>query len=313
MPIRIRQLEWLNHNAQRSYPLSADATGKDVSETFELPDDFIVSMYLPVHWGLDVVPGKFFLKSISTYPSGVSVVVGYSGESGDMNVASAVIARDSHTRNQVYTLGGIGNFVDSRGHVVIGSFDQLDLQPSGLFQFDLAGGRLEPDCIRPNIRGVMSLQAINGPEVSEKVYGNIRLQAGRNFRISTIITESADPVIVFDAIEGEGFTDACVCQEEAPAIKSISGVRPDNQGDLQIIGNDCLKVSTNGNVITIEDVCSEPCCGCRELEAITQALEAFGEKATTIENFLINLEARVTQMDMVVLGSRLGDRGCEPS
>lgn len=310
MPIGIRQLEWLNHNSQRAYPLTADSSRSDTSGSFTLPDDFLLSVYLPVHYGQSVVASKFFVKAVASYASGVSVTIGYDAVGGAVDVASAVFARSTHTPYQMYALGGMGDFVDSRGHIVVGSLDQLDNQPAGMFQFDIAGGRLEPDCIRPFLRGVMSLQADNGVELSPKAYGNVRLQAGRNMRITAQVEVGQDPVIVFDAISGEGLTDACVCQDAAAPIKTVNGLGPDNNGNLQLLGDDCIDIQAAGNVITLRDLCSKPCCGCEELEAITAALEAFGDKAATLEKFLTNLDARVTQMDMSVLGSKLGDKGC---
>jgi len=311
MPLGIWNLEWLSHNAQRAYPLVCEATKTDLSGEFVLPEDFIVSLYLPVHWANNVDPGNFYVSKIAAYETGFSVVVGYSGGDGDFDVASAQIARVTHTENQVYNLGGLGDFADSRGHIVIGDLSNIDDQPTGLYTFDLEGTRLEPDAVRPHIRGVMALQADNGGELSDELYGNIRIQAGKNARITPQIEVGKDPVLVFDAIEGEGLTEDCVCDDEdAPPLRTINGIPGDGSGNFTFLGNDCIDITAGNNAVTFEDVCSEPCCGCKELEVVTRALEAFGEKATTLENFLVSLEARVTQMDMVVLGSRTGDRGC---
>jgi hypothetical protein len=275
-----------------------------------LPDSLILALYFPVHYAQNVVGSKFFIKAVASYPSGISITLGYDAAGGAVDAASAVFSRSGHTPYSVYPLGGLGTFADSRGTIVIGDLSQLDSQSSGLFQFDLSGSRLEPDCIRPFLRGVMSLQVDNGAELSQKAYGNVRLQAGRNMRITAQLPVGADPIITFDAISGEGLVDACLCQDEALPIKTISGVGPDNNGNIQLLGDDCLEIQTGGNVITIRDLCSRPCCGCEELEAVTEALEAFGDKAATLEKFLTNLEARVTQMDMTVLGSKLNDTGC---
>lgn len=141
--------------------------------------------------------------------------------------------------------------------------------------------------------------------------GYVRIRTGRNTRFRFEVEEGADPLVYWDAIDGAGLTEDCVCDEGlAPAVRTVNGVPPDGAGNLRVLGNDCLEVTGSSNSLILKDVCSEPCCGCKELEAVTQALEAFGERATTLENFLVSLEARVTQMDLVVLGSRLGDRGC---
>jgi hypothetical protein len=312
MVIHVRNLEWLNHNSQRAYPLAADATRVDVTDSFTLPEDFLLAMYLPVHWGNNVEPGKFFLRKIQSSAVGFSLVIGYAGTDGDVEVATALITRAAHEPYQQYLLAGIGDFADSRGHIVIGDFDNIDLQPAGLFVFDLEGGRLEPDVVRPNIQGVVAIQGQNGGELTPAVSGFVRFRAGDNFKITVNLAEGRDPELVFDAIEGEGLSEDCICEDErVEPIRTVNKVGPDSRGNLNVIGNDCLEVSSGGDgVLNLRDLCSEPCCGCTELEAVTQALMEFGEKATTLENFLVSLEARVTQMDQVVLGSRLGDRGC---
>ena len=42
MPLSTWNLEWLNHNSQRNYPIADDATGYDETGTFKIPEDFIV-------------------------------------------------------------------------------------------------------------------------------------------------------------------------------------------------------------------------------------------------------------------------------
>ena len=140
------------------------------------------------------------------------------------------------------------------------------------------------------------------------------IRAGRNTRFRPVIESGKDPIVNWDAIDGAGLTEYCICDEGlAPPIRTVNGIPPDGAGNFRFLGNDCLEIERGSNSLTLKDVCSEPCCGCKELEAVTSALESFGERATTLENFLVSLEARVTQMDLVVLGSRLGDRGCTPA
>ena len=119
-------------------------------------------------------------------------------------------------------------------------------------------------------------------------------------------------MIVFDAIDGAGLNNNCICVDNSlgSCIQTIDQIGPTPDGDFTVLGSDCLTVQPITNGIQLVDSCSQPCCGCTELETVTQALAQFGAQATTLENFLVSLEARVTQMDQVVLGSTLGDRGC---
>jgi hypothetical protein len=309
----VRNQEWLALNANRAYPICDDATQQDVTGKFKLPKDFMVSLYLAIHAGLDVDPSQFHIMTIGAYASGYSIVVGYYNGTTSIPVASALIARAAQThRNIPYRLGGIGDFVDTTGHVVIGDLSSIDEQPVGQWSFGLDDGRLELDTITPNIRNVSALRIRNGTSLSDRIYGDVILTAGKNMRLTPILEEGMDPVIVFDALQADGLNEPCVCVTAAlgDCIRTINQIGPTPDGDFTVLGNDCLQVVGITNGLQLTDSCSEPCCGCTELETVTSALEQFGAQATTLENFLVSLEARVTQMDQVVLGSQLGDRGC---
>lgn len=245
MAIDPRNLEWLNHNASRNYPLTAGSTRKDLTGTFEIPDDFLVGLYLTVPAGTAIDPGGFHIYKIGAFASGYSVTIGYNGEP----VASALIAEASHVKGYYYTLGGLGNYTETTGHVVIWDLGNISKQPAGQFEFDNDGALLEVDCIRPDIRGVTSVAIQNGSVVSEPFYGHIVFQAGANVRI--IPTEvDGNTVFTIDAIEGEGLIEECDClgDDAATPIYTINGIQPTPDGDFRILGGDCLDVEgvTNG-------------------------------------------------------------------
>lgn len=315
MPRGIWALEWLNENSQRSYPLAEHATGKDKTGAFTLPNDFLLGLYLPVHAGLAVNSSRFHVRWVTSFAQGYSVTIGYTPDDGSspVEVATAVITKYAHTENTTYALAGTGDFDDTVGQVVIGNTASIDEQPVGQFEFDLVGGALDPDVVRPIIRGVSSIRIQNGTEVSSKLTGDIELRAGQNIALQIIQLSGADPVIRIDAVDGAGLNEECTCTENdetAPAIRTINGISPDALGDFTLLGDDCLAINPIEYGLQLRDVCSEPCCGCEELEAITLDLEKFGANAQTLRLFVTRLAAEVTQMNMVVLGSRLNDNGC---
>lgn len=312
MSIHIRNLEWGDHNSERSFPLTVEATKTDLSGSFVLPDDFIVDVRLAVGIGTNWQPNRFLIKSIGNYATGFGIVIGYDdGVSDVVTVATSNIARGAYAPYEYYRLTGVGEFVDVNGFVQLGKLDGIDAQPGGQFEFGLTEGQLETDCIQPQLRTISSITLVNGSNVGNKIYGDIVLVAGRNMRLTAVAVGGVTQ-IVFDAIEGEGLNEDCVCEgdTDAPAIRTINGIPGTADGNFTILGNTCLVPEGIANGIRLNDVCSEPCCGCEELEVITAQLEQFGRQATTLENFLSELTARVTQMDQVVLGSTLGDRGC---
>lgn len=315
MPVGHWNLEWLNHNSQRNYPLADDADGVDDSASFTLPTDFIVELDLPISAGVDVDPAQFYIKHIGAYATGYSVIVGYQPSDGSdpVNVASALIPRLVQDRNTAYALGGIGDFSDSVGKIVIGRLDNIDEQPPGFWTFSLIHARLDPDAVRPIIRGVSSIQCVNGEQTSVKLYGVIQLVAGSNMSIVPILVAGQNPIIRFNAIQGDGTIDECFCTGDAaltPPIKTINGVGPTNAGDFNFVGTDCLQVTQTSNGVRFDDKCAQPCCGCAELERITQDLERLNIQAATTETFLQSLQNTVDSFQATVLGSKLNDNSC---
>jgi hypothetical protein len=97
MPEMLWNLEWLNANAQRRYPVTIDSSSADDTDTFELPSDFLVGLDIPINSGLNVDPSRFFIRQIGAYATGYSVVVGYQPTSGDaVIVGTALIGRATH-------------------------------------------------------------------------------------------------------------------------------------------------------------------------------------------------------------------------
>lgn len=313
MATRNWNIEWLNHNSQRNYPLADDATGLDQTGGFKIPDDFVVELDLPVHAGMNVDPARFYVKHVGAYETGFSVIVGYQPADGDpVNVATALIARQAHTRNKAYALGGLEPYDDTAGKVVIGRLDAIDEQPAGFWTFDFDATRLDPDAIRPMIRGVSSVVLVNGSSKSVPIRGHIEFVAGNNVRLTPILTDGMNAIRI-DAISGEGLVEECVCEGDAALgdpVKSINGVTPDANGNINLTAAECTAIDPITNGVKISDVCSRPCCGCEELEAITRDLERFGEQAAGAQAFIDTLREAAVTMDTIVLGSKLNDKGC---
>lgn len=314
MPLGNWNLEFANHNAQRRYPLADDADPVDQTGSFAIPNDFLVGLDLPIHAGMDVDPARFYVKHIGAYATGFSVIVGYQPADGDpVNVATALIARPTHVKNTQYALGGIGDYDDTSGKVVVGRLENIDGEPPGFWTFSFPNTRLDPDAVRPIIRGVSSIICVNGDQRSEPLQGDVELVAGVNCQLVPILSEGEDPIIRINFLKGEGTVEDCVCEGDAavtPAIKRIDGVLPTASGDFTIIGSDCLQITPIANGLQLVNVCAKPCCGCEELEKITQDLERLNAEKTAVQQFGEELGTAVNTMSMTVLGARLSDRSC---
>lgn len=313
MPLGNWNLQWLNHNSQRSYPIVDWASSEDETGTIKIPDNFILALDFPVHAGLAVEPEKFYIQTLGIYPTGYSIVIGYDdGSPAPPVVANVNIAKVGHRENRSYALAGADDFDDSVGKIVIGKLDDIDNLPVGVYKFEPEATTLETDAIRPMIRGISSLVVVNGSDRSNRIYGDVELVAGDNMRIVANLIEGFAPQVVFSAISGEGLNEECACEEEGegPCIRFINGIPPLPDGNFRMVGNKCLDIQPIENGLQLSDLCSEPCCGCEELEALVRQIDRFADGVLTLQNFASNLGSEVTQMSQVVLGSRLSDQGC---
>lgn len=182
-------LELLNHNSQRAFPLAPHAERTDLSGTITLPNSFLVGMEFTMHAGLDIDPSKVFLYSVLISPVGFSLSLAYDDD-GPTIVATTNFARSTHQEYDSYALVGKNDFDDCSGHVLIGNLTEIDELPAGEYFFSVDAGAIDPHAIMPGIRGISSITVVNGDDRSAKIYGDITLVAGTNFRITATTGDS---------------------------------------------------------------------------------------------------------------------------
>lgn len=311
MVVGIWNLEWLNSNSQRSYPLTEAASKVDTTGTFKIPDSLILGIYFPIHSGLVAFPERFYIRSISWFSTGISLTLGYWDGVAGISVASVTLAFSTHSEYKTYTLVGEGDFIDCVGKIIFGKMDELISGSPGTYNFAYAASNVDSDAIRLALRGVSSFTLVNGTSVSKRIQGDVAFVAGTNMYLTSSTVGSLTS-ITFNAIKGEGLNIDCACVDDddiGGCIRTINGVGPTEVGDLSMVGDACLSITSATNSILLNDVCSKPCCGCRELEAVTADLVRFGDAATSLTNFLNRLEGSVNRMNLTVLGSNLGTGG----
>jgi hypothetical protein len=308
MGVEVLNRSFLTQNANRAYPLVDWSSRLDRTGVFRLSDDLLVELYFPVGPAVSVDPGRFYIKTLSIFAAGVSIVLGYNDGGGvDLVVAVATAARTSIGEFTPLALNGVGAFAGSIGKLVIGRLDGVDAQGAGQFVFEPAATQLDVDCIRPQLLGVSSISVVDANGSTIPQTGNIRLAAGSNMRI----VSPAPGKFRFDAIQGQGLTATCDCDgvpATARPITSIQGLTT-LDGKFTIVGDACLEVSTAGNGIQLKDKCSSPCCGCQEAAALQQAIDYIRDQLRTLRDFQTRLTGQVQNLNSNVLSSRLLDSG----
>jgi hypothetical protein len=305
MPRAAWGTEVLNLNSQRAYPLTEDATKR--SGDFVLPNDLILDIDFPIHAGLNVQPGGFYLRRLQLFGPGIVITIGYD----DVDVATAIVPFAGHQEYDVYTLAGKGDFAASVGWVVIGKTTGLGVAAGGVYEFTYAAGKLEVACVRPTANNLSGLLVSDGSNVTGPLYGYIELRAGNNFRLTATAGDS--PSIQFDAVSGDGLSEACECpsaEDTGRPIRSLSGLRPDDDGNIDLLGDDCIDIVVTERGLQVKDTCSAPCCDCPELKALAAEIRKMGNAEVTVRTFVGRLDAEISKMQSVVIGSRTGETGC---
>lgn len=291
-------VEWYNQNALRKFPLTDTATSKDITGTFELPNDLLVDLIIPVPSASSYDPSGFYLSEVSVFGQGVVLAFSYTDGVTPVEIARLSVSK-THVKNASYFINGVGAYSDVVGRATIGVLDSI-LNFGGVYQFDLSGGRLIPTVIRPDIRGVTSLRVRNGGETSNPLYGDIELVAGSNVLLE-VDTGGGNNNIIINAINGNNLDAACECLADADrplpgCIRTINGVPAASNGNFQISTVGCIAATALTNGIKLEDTCSKPCCTSSELQTIVNAMTTLSNDVRSQGFTMKQLETRILQL-----------------
>jgi hypothetical protein len=308
--VEIWNTSWLNENLQRRYPLMDGTSAIDETGAFELPNDVIVDFSATIHQHDDLDPIGFHIGQVVVLSQGITLTVSYLGTP----IATLSVLSATHTQYRTYQASIVNDdFEDATIKLMIGKLDSILQLTAGSWSFTQDSTRLLPTLIRPDLRGVSAVYLRNGNGLSNPLHGNVELVAGTNVRLrtGTNLIDGRSQIHI-DAIDGEGLNQDCECSgaKLSDPIRSINGIRPNDMGELSLLGDSCLDVSSGANTIQLKDVCSKPCCGCNELEVVQTAAQEIANKVATIEAFAQRLDALVTQMQNVLLASKIE---CTPS
>lgn len=295
---------WLNENSLREYPFHEgcglrpnDSAGALVENGWSLPNCLLVDMSIAVA-GSEFDP-YLYLGQMSVI--GGSVTLAFCDRSGN-RVITLYATKDGHAANQAYHVAGTDSMFDARGVVCLGDLDAFFEQtPDGMYSFSPSETMIEPTCIRPSSVGVRSLVASDSSGyASSRLYGDVNLVAGENIRFDydpddNSLTISADP--------NSGYSEKCDCGSSGQSyVRSINGISVE---DVTIVGDDCVKVTSDNGIIRVSDECAKPCCGCAETAFINQTINDIQTSVSTLSGNMASLGDRlVTFINSYVLSRK---------
>ncbi len=297
----VENIEWLNQNLHRAYPLMEDAdvtpllTSGAKATGLRLPTCLVADFSFTL---------AFDAVTDGTVPSLTGVTHAADGFSFEISLGDAVLATLSvgisgHEVNTAYRLVGSGDNADCGGWIVLGDLERAAKElPEGVYSFPANQVPFEVSTLRMVPRGVRSITAVGkyGLRTYAPLYGNVRLIAGSDM---TVRNDSTRNAIWLQAESGTGYERTAPCKCGSAAVQSIRSINGMSVADVQIVGDGtCLKVESNSSThsVTVSDACSTPCCGCSELNFVESAVAAVSKSIATLTSYAEALKTRVTEL-----------------
>lgn len=308
--------EWLNTNSLRNYPLSQSATQQAINSSLQIPDNLLVDMKLAVPYINGMHPADFYISSITVYPQGFVFEIGYDGAFSVPSIAvSSPVAFTGFTQYSSVAIKGVTNssvydFSQISGTAVLGDITPLQSRV-GTTTFNKAATRLESTVISFGPRRISGIRVINSGFTTPVLSGQISLQSGSNHSIQ--VTSSANyNTLKFNAIDGGGLSADCDCNDITlnPCIRTVNGIHGDAQGNLAVVGGDCIKVDTSSAGLSISDTCAKPCCGCNELQVVVGDVTNMSTQLNTLALQISQLASAVNQLQVTCLSSSIDSTSC---
>jgi len=240
---------------------------------FNIPDTLIVDLTL---CATSTVSDRFYISRIFNKLSSVDIQI--SKYDNAEVVGDITIDKSTHTEDQDYYITPTTKYAGANGKITIGTLRDLETQPVGLFMFDNTSTELEPRTIIPGMIGLSRLVFVDSANGEYSASGTVTLAARNNLLFS--YTSGASTVIL-DAGDNLGLNKKCTIYTP---IQSINGVLPDFNGNINLLGIDCVTVANSVQyTLDITDTCCTPCSGCSDLETLTTRL-------TSLENKFLDLK-----------------------
>lgn len=297
--------EWLNANALRNYPIRENASRVDISGNFKIPNDLIVSAQ--VNLSRDYVNGAFFISKLLVTENKIKIFVSYdpvqesavAREIGSINIEASEFSQFSY-----YSFSGQGEDSAVIGSLAIGDIKSTINAGVGEFSFNRQSTILETNVLFVSIPALKTVEIYNGDdELLHRATEILKIKEGENIKL-TYVSNPTDPygTIRIDAINGQNLLQASDCENVTellpPCIKRINGVGPNLDGVIYLVGSDCIDVldQPERNTLELSDTCSESCCGCIELQALTDALEQLKAQEEAIKNLVNSTQSQQSEL-----------------
>jgi hypothetical protein len=278
----IDSLDWTDLNSLRRYPLREGTSALSTDEHFSIPDTLLVDLTLCASSN---VARRFFISKIFNKLTSLTIEI-----SDDLNIVVGVFeaTKAEHTQDKDYYLAPSNSYAGANGKMTIGTFEDLQTQPAGIFYFLKSAAEFEPRTVVPGLQGIDRITFIDTLNGQYSLSGDVTLVSRSNLSFSY----SEDKVLL-DAGDNLGLNNQCAITN---CVKSINGVVPDpTSGDISLLGISCLNIYSEAQyTLSMEDTCCTPCSGCDDLETLTTRLASLENKFIDLKGTYNDVNSQLT-------------------
>ncbi len=295
----IWNLEWVNQNSIRAYPLSSTSTRKNTSGDFQLPDDILVGLSIFISgdigdYALDTINmSKFFLSHVGLSQKSCTFEISYD----DVVIATATCDITQQSSALIPTTVNLVplNSTLLTGHITINNLIALYNLPNGYWDFDVSGGQIDPDVIHiqpANIKSV-SVETENG--IVKLTGPNITIKAGNHIKLTVTKEDNQDIIEISDT----DLSDTEIAKLTLGTVKTLNGIEPDDSGNISLVAGECLYIENDANshALYLSETCADPCCGCEELNTIQDKTNEFTTVINTINALMLAISNKLLSTD----------------
>lgn len=301
--------EFLNENLHRNYPVKDSCSAQDTTGSFNIPTELIADIRLVIPQGF-ISSGVFFISEILIGRYSASVEISYAPSAG---LPAAVgwfhnldTGADSFASYQFVTVPQTdSNFTgleDTTGTLVAGSLSSSRAFP-GAWKFVSGNTELVPTCVEEQLTKFRALK------VDDSIYtGDIVLEEGENITIDTAYDPASDTTVITissSEIESSEITInndaqllAALTAIYGPPIVRINEIPPQQDGNFDLLGADCVVLTGTQSGAQISNPCGEPCCDKETyLSPVYDSINQLNARHARLEDFM---KSSVDNLDILI-------------
>lgn len=289
--------EWLNANSGRAFPLAENSSRLDITGSVKLPDSLIVAAQ--INQTPRYATGTFYISELVASPDLVSITISFWTDSATAvrRIATIGVPVALHIEGKSYAFIGEGSDGSILGSLTIGSLIDTLRGVPGELSFEVGSTPFEVSALFISTPALEAIEVYNGTTLLGRFSTILKLRAGENIRLSYV---DDDPdVIRIDAIDGLNLTNPGDCANAIaipPCIRTINDIPPDDNGNFNLDGGQCINVDVEVGTISLVDLCSQSCCGCTELETLLTGLQGVEQQVTAFRTQMTDVVGQQTTM-----------------